>query len=366
MACFYHQDWVASQGERTTPILKSLSSIIKSMDEKDVIEIYDEAYAQEYNQRFLLNERSKIDTDFEEEIINKLLNEIGEGATWLDIACGTGYFLSCFSSVKRAGLDISPAMLKVARQVNPDALFVEGDYRDERSQWESKWDLVSCMWLAYGYVESLSELEKVVENFAAWTSDRGACFVPFSEPSELGTGELKLPYTCKNLYNDAGFIQFEGVIWSWIDEESGKQHLNMLAPQLEYMLASFSKHFEQVDVIEYPLFQGASRKAIVARSKKQKKILEAKAKIEIPTTTGFFSSFSKVIRSQDWWLYKLPPLLAIAYAEILLIHPIITVLTFLLSISSVAAYGYIVNDIFDIEIDCKAGKSNAMAQFLPW
>jgi 4-hydroxybenzoate polyprenyltransferase len=78
-----------------------------------------------------------------------------------------------------------------------------------------------------------------------------------------------------------------------------------------------------------------------------------------------------MIRASEWWLYKIAPLLAIAYAEILLIHlpplqSIITVLTFLLSISSVAAYGYIVNDIFDIEVDRRAGKSNAMAQFLPW
>ena len=341
------------------------------MNKNDVLEVYDENYAQEYNQRFLLNEISKENADFEQETIRKLLNEIGEGSTWLDVACGTGYFLSRSPNVERAGLDISPAMLKVAKQANPDALFVQGDYRNKHSKWEGKWDLVSCMWWAYGYVESLPQLEAVIENLADWTSEQGICFLPVCEPAGLGGGELRLPYNCKNLGGNGGLVQFEGVIWSWIDEELGKQHLNMLAPQLEYMVALFSKYFNQVEVIEYPLFKGASRKAIVARSKKQKKVPETKAKIEIPAMSGLFSLFSKAIRSQDWWLYKIPPLLAIAYAEILLLdfpvlQSILTVSALLFSIACVAAYGHIINDSFDIEVDRKAGKSNAMAQFLPW
>lgn len=342
----------------------------KKMHRENVQIIYDEDYAQEYNQRFLLNERSKINADFEQETINNLLSEIGDGAKWLDVACGTGYFLSRFPNIKRAGLDISPAMLKVAKQANPDPLFVQGDYRDKRPQWERKWDLVSCMWWAYSYVESLSELEKVVENFANWTSERGICFLPVCDPAELGTGALKLPYTSKHIGEAGGYYRFEGVIWSWIDEEAEKHHLALLAPQVEYMVSLFKNYFEQVEVIEYPSVKGAKRKAIVARYKKQNQTYQSIINNKISSIVKL-SSFFKIIRASEWWLYKIAPLLAVAYAEILLIHlprfqSIITVLTFLLSISSVAAYGYIVNDIFDIEVDCKAGKSNAMAQFLPW
>jgi 4-hydroxybenzoate polyprenyltransferase len=262
-------------------------------------------------------------------------------------------------------------MLKVAKQANPDALFVQGDYRDKRPQWEGKWELVSCMWWAYSYVESLSELEKVIENFASWTSKRGICFLPVCDPAELGTGELKLPYTSKDMGEGGGYYRFEGVIWSWIDEEAEKHHLALLAPQVEYMVSIFKKHFERVEIIEYPSFGKAQRKAIVARSKKQKLTHKSKYINELFLNLGVVSSFFKIIRASEWWLYKIAPLLAVAYAEILLIHlpllqSIITVVTFLLSISSVAAYGYIVNDIFDIEVDRKAGKSNAIAQLLPW
>ena len=77
-------------------------------------------------------------------------------------------------------------------------------------------------------------------------------------------------------------------------------------------------------------------------------------------------SFFNLLRGNDWWFYKIPPLLAIAYAEILIQdtptqQSIVTLLTLLISMFFVAAYGHVVNDIFDIEVDCQAGKQNRMA-----
>ncbi|MHC5823517.1 MAG: UbiA family prenyltransferase, partial [Nostoc sp.] len=195
-------------------------------------------------------------------------------------------------------------------------------------------------------------------------------FLPVCDPAELGAGELKLPYTSKDMGEGGGYYRFEGVIWSWIDEEAEKHHLDLLAPQVEYMVNLFKKNFEQVEVIEYSSFGEGERKAIVARSKRQKDTLETKIAVE-SESTGLFSSFSKIIRGGNWWLYKIPPLLAIAYAEILLmdlpvIQSILTVLALLFSISSLAAYGHIVNDIFDIEVDQRVGKNNSMAQFSSW
>lgn len=46
------------------------------MDKNNVHRIYDEAYAQEYNRRFLLNEASKKNADFEAETIGYQVDPI--------------------------------------------------------------------------------------------------------------------------------------------------------------------------------------------------------------------------------------------------------------------------------------------------
>jgi ectoine hydroxylase-related dioxygenase (phytanoyl-CoA dioxygenase family)/thioesterase domain-containing protein/4-hydroxybenzoate polyprenyltransferase len=85
-----------------------------------------------------------------------------------------------------------------------------------------------------------------------------------------------------------------------------------------------------------------------------------------PKTQKNIRSLFNLLRGQDWWFYKIPPLLAIAYAEILTQdippHPSFTTLLALtVSMFCVAAYGHVVNDIFDVEVDKKAGKPNRMA-----
>src|ERR1700681_1027624 len=71
------------------------------------------------------------------------------------------------------------------------------------------------------------------------------------------------------------------------------------------------------------------------------------------------------VRSQDWWEFKMPPVLAAAYGSILIARPapayaLATIATLVFSISCVAAYGYLINDLFDIEDDRLGGKPNVM------
>lgn len=81
-------------------------------------------------------------------------------------------------------------------------------------------------------------------------------------------------------------------------------------------------------------------------------------------------SIRQIIRFDNWWFAKMPPLLAAAYLLILLggldIGRAVPVLGgFLLSIICVASYGHVVNDLFDVEADRRAGKANAVARFGP-
>ncbi|MBO73676.1 MAG: hypothetical protein CMD33_00195 [Flavobacteriales bacterium] len=83
------------------------------------------------------------------------------------------------------------------------------------------------------------------------------------------------------------------------------------------------------------------------------------------------SSLQRIIRSDNWFLWKIPPLLAVAYAAFLVdgtefISAIQSLGLFLVCIASVASYGHIVNDVFDVESDRQAGKPNVMAGMKSW
>jgi len=81
---------------------------------------------------------------------------------------------------------------------------------------------------------------------------------------------------------------------------------------------------------------------------------------KVASSLKFFSRFD------DWWFSKIPPLLTVAFLLILQrgIEPaeaIPLTVGILFSIISIAAFGHVVNDVFDIESDALAGKRNTMA-----
>lgn len=78
----------------------------------------------------------------------------------------------------------------------------------------------------------------------------------------------------------------------------------------------------------------------------------------------------KLVRSSEWWEYKLPPLLAVGYATALQagkdVYAVSLWLGFLLiSIIAGAAYVSLVNDVTDIEDDKASGKRNRMSGLTP-
>ena len=239
------------------------------MNVRQVLQLYDDDYAREYDQKFLLNRSSKIASDREIELVRQLLKP---GGKWLDVACGTGYVLSRFPGIPRAGLDVSPAMLARAREANPDALFLkQADFRVEVPEWEDEWALVTCMWYSYGIVESMADIHTVVKNLASWTSPDGACFIPLCDPHILFSRGIKIPYVNPNRFA-GGHVLITAVVWSWIDE-AGRQHQNMIAPHVEHMVAMFKAYFDVVDVVAYPVnrrWWGHKRPAIIARAKKRR------------------------------------------------------------------------------------------------
>jgi hypothetical protein len=93
----------------------------------EVIRLYDREYAVSSERKFLEASPNELDTRHEVELIRSLL---APSARWLDAVGGTGYFLSRFPEVERAGLAVSPAMLELAHERNPGIELRRHDFRE--------------------------------------------------------------------------------------------------------------------------------------------------------------------------------------------------------------------------------------------
>ena len=71
-----------------------------------------------------------------------------------------------------------------------------------------------------------------------------------------------------------------------------------------------------------------------------------------------------LVRADDWWAYKIPPLLAVIYATAIRFPVAAQAWTVALgavgAIVLVAIFGYLLNDIADIESDRRAGRRNSI------
>lgn len=77
----------------------------------------------------------------------------------------------------------------------------------------------------------------------------------------------------------------------------------------------------------------------------------------------------ETVRSADWWLYKIPPLLVSAYAGFLLFPSALPdwsiVARTLVAILLIAIFGYVQNDVCDVDADRQAGRPNRMSAARP-
>lgn len=241
------------------------------MDQEDIQALYDEGYVAGYDERFLLGPAwARLGAEFEEELIGELLGEAeARPSRWLDVACGTGWFLSRFPEVERAGLDLSPAMVAQAQAANPAITIREGSFLDPHPDWVSSWDLVSCMWFAYGYVDTVDEVEAVIANLARWTRPGGTCFVPVGDLRDL-TGGIDVPFRNDETWTFGGPLLVVATVWSWTDTTADKQHRRLVAPHLDQLALWFEEWFEAVEVVHYPpLHPGwGGRRALVGRRRR--------------------------------------------------------------------------------------------------
>jgi SAM-dependent methyltransferase len=216
------------------------------MDREQIRSLYDDSYASSYNDKFIHSELAQPESNYEEQLLRSLLKP---GMQWLDIACGTGYFLSRFPDIVREGLDLSPSMLKHARKANPGVIFHEGSFLDPYPDWVNQWDVISCMWYAYGLVDTLDQISCLIGNLASWTTQTGTCFLPLADPKLLAG--VKLPSRAEYPMADS-HIRVSAIVWSFVEENGNKVHQNQIAPSVDWMVHQFSQYFESVQLQTYP------------------------------------------------------------------------------------------------------------------
>ena len=233
------------------------------MKPEEITRLYDDGYAAGYDEKFLLSAPAKPDSDHELALLRGFLIP---GMRWLDVACGTGYFLRHFPEVERAGIDLSPAMLRRAREGNPGISLIERDFRLPEPAWVDRWDLVSCMWYAYGLVDTVRDVVQLIDNLSAWTAPGGTCFMPLLDPA-LITG-VNIPHEVGSPV--PGRVIITGILWSYIEDDRDKVHPQMIAPSLEFMSEQFNRYFEDVSFVRYPPPRPdvLGRPALVAKRKR--------------------------------------------------------------------------------------------------
>ncbi|MGC2289138.1 MAG: class I SAM-dependent methyltransferase [Thermoplasmata archaeon] len=112
------------------------------------------------------------------------------GREWLDVACGTGRHLQYLPRPFRGtGVDLSPAMLRVARRRAPRARLIRGDM--QRFHLGQEYDVISCLFSAIGYVRTRDGLRRTLTNFARHLKPGGVLVIePWLTPPLYRTGSV--------------------------------------------------------------------------------------------------------------------------------------------------------------------------------
>lgn len=123
--------------------------------------------------------------------IRELVTEHAPDAkTLLDVACGTGAHLAYLQQDFRcAGLDLSPDLLKIARERLPSMPFYEGNMRT--FDLAKTFDVVTCLFSAIGYMTTVDDLQRAFAQMARHVAPGGVLLVePWFSPEQFINGRM--------------------------------------------------------------------------------------------------------------------------------------------------------------------------------
>ncbi len=113
-----------------------------------------------------------------------------DGNSLLDVGCGTAAHIAYLREYFQVeGLDSSEQMLAQARAKFPGVRFHQADMAD--FQLDRQFDVITCLFSAVGYAQTLPRLSQALATFAAHLKPGGVALVePWFGPGDLDTGKV--------------------------------------------------------------------------------------------------------------------------------------------------------------------------------
>lgn len=130
----------------------------------------------------------------EAKLLGNLIRDLNPAATTLlDVGCGTGSHARALidSGFSVDGLDLEPAFVEIARRKCPEGTFWVGDMA--ALDVPRRYDVVTCLFSAIGYVHTEEELRKAIAGMRAVLNPGGVLIVdPWFEPGQLTHGWISV------------------------------------------------------------------------------------------------------------------------------------------------------------------------------
>jgi ubiquinone/menaquinone biosynthesis C-methylase UbiE len=147
------------------------------------------------------------------QLLHQLIQEMKPGASdLLDVACGTGKHIEYLRENYRVeGLDINPALLKIACERCPGVTFHEADMT--RFELGEKFDVVCCLFSSIAYVQTKEKLAEAIQAMARHLNPGGLLLIePWIFPDKYWKDKL--------IANFADLDDLK-ISWMYIQEQEG-------------------------------------------------------------------------------------------------------------------------------------------------
>lgn len=159
----------------TLPKIENFESSIQLEDDQ----LWDEFYADVYDQLFMVPEKVK----FEVGVIERdaLSKYPASKISILDIGCGTGEYAS-YLKHPYTGIDLSPDMIKHARSKNPEAKFVVGDITNAQHYPPNTFSHILCMTFT---IYQFENNKRILHNCYNWLKPGGFLILHLVDPDDF-------------------------------------------------------------------------------------------------------------------------------------------------------------------------------------